>query len=1099
MKNKYKNFLRLFMVASATFFYLNYSSSRSTSTANNTRGLMDGTDPLATAFATPQDTLKPWVYWYWISDNISKEGITKDLEAMASVGIGQALIGNIGLDQVPSGKVTILSEEWWQLTEFAIREGKRVGVNIGLFNCPGWSQSGGPWVKTSQAMRYLVSSETTIEGGRKISQKLNTPKDTLQDVAVIAFPVPKNEDVSMADYHPTITASIAADKANLLMDGNKKTTATLSTSAGNQPYTIDFHVEKSFLTRSLLLHPAAVPFSAEMSLQVKDKDSYKTVSTFLFDRSNPGINVGPVAYGTVAIALPETSATDFRLVLQNVKNRNGKKVDAAFAEIVLAAAPKLERYVEKQLAKMYPTPLPLWKEYQWPNQAETNDVLQHVQAAQILNITRFLSADGTLNWDAPAGKWIVMRMGVTPTGTQNGPSAPYGRGLEVDKMNRQHLEKHFDAYIGKLLQRMPAADRAALKHVVMDSYEMGPQNWTEGFAEEFQKKYGYDPLKWLPVLSGRIINSADESNRFLWDMRRLIADKVAYDYVGGLRDLSNKHGLRVWLENYGHWGFPSEFLMYGGQSNEIAGEFWNEGELGNIECRAASSAAHIYGTNRVYAESFTAGGKAYQRYPALLKKRGDWSFTEGINHVLLHVYVHQPYEDKSPGMNAWFGTEFNRKNTWFDQSKNWIDYERRCMYMLQRGKVVNDVCYFIGEDAPKMTGTRDPEIPKGYSYDYINAEVLKNRTKVKDGKLVLPDGMSYRVLVLPQLETMRPELLRKITELVAAGATILGPAPKRSPSLENFPAGDAEVKQLATTLWGDADGTKNTAHAYGKGMVFCGIDLTTVFSKINLLPDVALSTKTPVLYIHRKETDTDIYFITNQSDYVVDTTFTFRVVGKQPELFDATTGAHRLLPEFAKKNNQMAVPIRLEPTQSYFIVFRTKAAGDGKGLNFPPIKNIETIGNAWQVTFDAKMRGPQAPVTFSTLTDWSTNSDEAIKYYSGKGIYRTTIAIKDKPTDEKMLLELGQVKNMATVKVNGKSVGAVWAPPYRVDITDAVVKGKNEIEIEVVNLWVNRLIGDAKLPEGERKTWMPINPMKTTDKLEPSGLLGPVVLRKVKY
>lgn len=1097
MKNMFNKFLCVYIITLAAFIYMGCSSAKQSSRINNPPG-NDTLDELAIAFAIPQDTLKPWIYWYWISDNVSREGITKDLEAMARVGIGQALIGNIGLDEVPSGKVNILSEEWWQLTEFAIREGKRVGVNIGLFNCPGWSQSGGPWVKTSEAMRYLVSSEITVDGGRKISQQLTAPKDTFQDVALIAFPVPENDNVSLADFHPTITASVADDKAGALMDGDKKNKAVLSTSRGNQPYTVDLHVEKPFTVRSILLHPAAVPFSAGISLQVKEKDSFKTVSEFSFDRSNPDINVGPVPYGTVAIAVPEISASDFRLVIKNV-TRAGKKTDAAFAEIELSASPKLERYVEKQLAKMYPTPLPLWKEYQWANQAETKNLSQNIQAAKILNISQYLSADGTLNWDAPAGKWAIMRMGVTPTGTQNGPAAPYGRGLEVDKMNKAHLEKHFDAYIGKLLQRMPAADRTALKHVVMDSYEMGPQNWTEGFADEFKKKYGYNPLQWLPVLSGRVINSADESNRFLWDMRRLIADKVAYDYVGGLRDLSNKNGLRVWLENYGHWGFPSEFLMYGGQSNEIAGEFWNEGELGNIECRAASSAAHIYGTNRVYAESFTSGGKAYQRYPALLKKRGDWSYTEGINHVLLHLYIQQPYEDKSPGINAPFGTEFNRKNTWFDQSKNWIDYQRRCMYMLQRGKVVNDVCYFIGEDAPKMTGTRHPEIPKGYSYDYINAEVLLNRVVVADGKLVLPDGMSYRVLVLPQLETMRPGLLRKISALVAAGATVLGPAPKRSPSLQNYPAGDNEVKQLAAELWGNMDGIKNTAYTYGKGKVFYGVDLATVFSAMNILPDLKMPATTPVLYIHRKEADTDIYFITNQSDNLVDTTFTFRVKGKQPELFDATTGTHRFLPQFTQLNDQIIVPVTLQPTQSYFIVFRKKMTGDGKGINFPAVKNIDTVGNAWEVVFDERMRGPQVPVTFNTLSDWSKNADERIKYYSGKASYKTSVTIKVKPIGERVLLDLGEVRNMATVTVNGKLAGAVWCPPYSVDITDAVVKGENKIEVEVVNLWVNRLIGDAKFPVGERKTWMPVNPIKPTDKLEPSGLLGPVVLKNMKY
>jgi hypothetical protein len=337
----------------------------------------------------------------------------------------------------------------------------------------------------------------------------------------------------------------------------------------------------------------------------------------------------------------------------------------------------------------------------------------------------------------------------------------------------------------------------------------------------------------------------------LWDLRRLIADRIAYDYVGGLRELSEKNGMRVWLENYGHWGFPSEFLIYGGQTHDIAGEFWVEGTLGNVECRAASSAAHIYGNNRVFAESYTAGGKVYERDPAYLRKRGDWSFTEGINHVLLHLYIHQPYEDKDPGMNAWFGTEFNRKNTWFDQSKTWIDYQRRCMFLLQQGKPVNDVCYFIGEDAPKLAGARNPEIPKGYSYDYINADVLLNRIYVEDGKLMLPDGMSYRMMVMPPLKTITPELLKKIKELVDAGAVILGPKPERSPSLKNFPQADVQVKALADAVWGNEKVEKGD-RAFGKGRVFTGYSLQEVLQKLNIIKDLHAPEEKPLLFTHRK-------------------------------------------------------------------------------------------------------------------------------------------------------------------------------------------------------------------------------------------------------
>ena len=369
-------------------------------------------------------------------------------------------------------------------------------------------------------------------------------------------------------------------------------------------------------------------------------------------------------------------------------------------------------------------------------------------------------------------------------------------------MNRAALKAHFDAYITPLLKKLTPAERKSWTHVIADSYEAGPQNWTDGFAADFQKRYGYDPLRFLPVMGGRIVGSADQSDRFLWDLRRFVADRIASEYVGGLRELCHAAGLKLWLENYGHWGFPGEFLQYGGQSDEIGGEFWVGSNLGSDEARAASSAAHTYGKPVVWAEAFT-GGPSFANTPRDLKNLGDWSFSEGINQFVFHVYIHQPWEDKKPGVNAWFGTEFNRHNTWFDASKPWIDYLRRCSVMLQTGHHVADVAYYIGEDTPKMTGARNPELPAGYDYDYINSEVIEKHLSVKNGRFVLPDGMSYRLLVLPESATMRPAVLKKIGQLVAAGGAVLGPAPTRSPSLENFPACDEEVKTLAAGIWKD--------------------------------------------------------------------------------------------------------------------------------------------------------------------------------------------------------------------------------------------------------------------------------------------------------
>ncbi len=937
-------------------------------------------EALIDGFKNPPDSIKPWIYWFWTSDNISKEGITKDLETMASLGIGESLIANVGLPEVPYGKVPVLGDDWWQMVGHALREAQRLGVNIGMFNCPGWSQSGGPWVKPSESMRYLVSREIRVEGGQKLVTRLPRPVEFYQDVRVIAYPAPKDDDLSIGSLHPKITTLPAIGNRQMLIDGNPETVCRFTEAGNSKMLIIDLETEGSFCARSLVLYPAQIPFAADMDLQVEDKGSFRSLKKFRFDRSNPIVNVGPMSFGPVAVSIPETTAKKYRLVIGNFNMSNflvtaDKGIqDAGLAEIVLSSAPRLDSYVEKQLGKMCQTPFPLWKEYQWARQPESGSDDMKIDPRKVIDLTGSMTGDGNLTWDVPAGTWIIMRIGMTPTGTTNSPAAPYATGWEVDKMSSVYLKNHYDAFIGELLRRIPAGDRTALKHVVLDSYEQGSENWTEGFDLAFRNRYGYDPFPWMPVLTGRIVGSADQSDRFLWDMRRLIADRVAYEYVGGLRELAKKDGLKIWLENYGHWGFPSEFLMYGGQSPEIGGEFWNEGELGNIECRAASSAAHIYGRQKVYAESFTAAGLHFQRYPDLLKKRGDWSYTEGINHVVLSVDISQPWDDKVPGLNAAFGTELNRNNTWFGHSRDWIDYQRRCMFMLQQGKVVNDVCYFIGEDVPKMTGTRDPEIPEGYSYDYINAEVIMTRASIKKGRIILPDGMSYALLVLPRLETMRPELLEKIRELVEQGANILGPAPSASPSLQNYPEADQKVKELASALWGGADGKKEQFRKVGKGMVMTGVDTKTALARINVPEDFKLPGKAPVLYIHRCTGDLDIYFITNQGDRRLEISPSFRVAGKQPALWDAVSGNIRELPRFSESNGITTVPLIMEAGQSFFIVFGEPATDikpAGGRVNFPVADTLIRVKGPWQVSFDKRMRGPVQPVLFENLADWS--------------------------------------------------------------------------------------------------------------------------------
>jgi hypothetical protein len=1048
---------------------------------------------LETGFVTAPDSIQTSVYWYWISDNISKEGVVRDLESMKKVGINRAFIGNIWQDDVPVGKVKIFTDEWWDILHTALKKAGELNIEIGIFNSPGWSQSGGPWVKPGQSMRYLTSSELMVKGPVKLNKQLVKPDKDFQDVKVLAYPVPADFNNDISSLNPKLSSSPAINDLTKAFDHNDTTGIKFKPS---QRFTIDIAVPQAYTARSLTIIPTHSVMRLEGDIQIMKNGVYTTIKHFNIDRSNSELNVGFKPYGPAAISFPATASKNFRIVF------NKPPANGGFAELRLSATPVIGNYIEKTLAKMWQTPFPYWNAYQWPVQDAVNDKKYVIDPAKVQDITSYMTTNGALNWAVPTGNWVIERTGMVPTRVHNAPASPEGTGLEADKMSKKHIKAHFDAYLGEIIKRIPAEDRKTWKVTVEDSYETGGQNWTDELITKFQKNYGYDPTPYLPVLQGKVVASEDKSDRFLWDLRRFVADNVAYEYVAGLREVSHQNGLHTWLENYGHWGFPGEFLQYGGQSDEIGGEFWSEGSLGNIENRAASSCAHIYGKTKVSAESFTCAGAPFSRYPALMKQRADRFFTEGINNTLMHVYISQPYEDKMPGVNAYFGNEFNRFNTWFYDMDIFIKYIKRCNMMLQQGKYVADVAYFISEGAPKMTGVQDPELPKGYSFDYINGEVIKTRLSVKDGKLTLPDGMQYSILVLPQLKTIRPELLLKIKGLVNVGAIVLGPKPSLSPSLQNYPAADRQVQQLADELWGNINGTTIKVNRLGKGMVMSGMGLQQALNIIKIMPDCKITGSDSILFIHRVLSEGDVYFVSNQKNKAVKIAPEFRINGKSPELWDAVTGGRRDLPSYRQTEGKTIVPLELAPLESTFIIFRKDVrtqSGDAGKANYPQPQHVVAIITPWSVSFDAKMRGPVKPVIFNTLTDWSVNANDSIRYYSGSAIYHNTFKVSKIKTGEHVFLNLGMAKAIAKVTINGVEAGGAWTAPYKIDITKVLKKGDNTLDIKVVNTWVNRLIGDSKLPAGERKTWLSIYHYQPGNPLESSGLLGPVKIETVKY
>ena len=840
--------------------------------------------------------------------------------------------------------------------------------------------------------------------------------------------------------------------------------------------------------RSLVIRPVQKTFNTEAELFVNENGTYRSIEKFRMDRSNREINVGYDAFAPIVITLPETESREYRLDVKEA---------GLIQSISLSDVPTVERYPEKTFAKMWQTPHPMWDAYLWREQPG-GDADACVQASQVVDLTDRMASDGTLTWSVPEGKWVVMRTAMMPTGSMDGPAPIEGRGLETDKMSKEHINAHFDNYIGLILKRIPAQDRKTFRIVVEDSYETGGQNWTDHMIEDFKRAYGYDPVPFMPVYSGVVVGSREQSDRFLWDVRRLIADEISYNYVGGLREASHRHGLTTWLENYGHWGFPGEFLQYGSQSDEIAGEFWSFGELGNIENRSASSCGHIYGKQKVWAESFTCGGPDFTQYPGQMKQRGDRFFTEGINATLLHLYIQQP-DDRVPGINANFGNEFNRHNTWFSQMDVFARYLKRCNYMLQQGRYVADVAYFLGEDAPKMTGVRNPELPRGYSFDYVNAEVLMD-AHVDKGKLTLKSGMQYSVLVLPKIRTMRPALLRKLKQLVADGLVLQGPAPSKSPSLQDYPQCDAEVQALAEEMWQTADQPFASCVGYGKGRIYPQASIEQIMNDLGIVPDFTTDdVALPVMFIHQTFDDGDYYFVSNQSDQTISFDAVFRAQGKKPELWNPLTAELRWLPEYAALTKATKIPLVLQPYESSFIVFRSAAdATPVEGRNYPERQIVSRIETPWTVTFQSGRGGPSEPVSFEQLTDWIQHADNRIKYFSGTATYTNTFKMSKLPTAP-VYIDLGKVMVMAKVKINGSYVGGVWTAPYRLNISSALRKGKNTVEVEVVNCWRNRLIGEKLLPEADRFTFQTATYLNKDSELQPSGLLGPVVVEAYDY
>ena len=974
---------------------------------------------LESGFNNPPAQAKPHTYWFWMSGNITRQGITADLEAMAKSGIGGALIFNTGEShgtEVPPGSVDYMSDKWLDLFKFAAGEADRLGLTLGANNCAGWSAMGGPWIKPKHSSQRFVSTAVKIDGGKRMVQKLAQPETLLnyyRDIAVIAYPTIKNVEYRVHQWKPK---------------------------------------------------------SAQQGGRQKRQPDLKPCP-----------------------------------------------VDAA------------------------------------------------IKLNGIVDVSKFVSKDGTLTWNAPKGSWTILRLGHTPMGTRNSPASESGRGLEVDKLNCAAVDAHWKGGIKPILDRLGPLAGEVFETLHVDSYEAGMNQWTFGMRQEFKKRRGYDLMPYFPALTGRLVKDGPTTDRFLWDYRRTVSELFAENFYGYIADLCHENGMKFSTEPYTG---PFESLAVAAKADLPMGEFWAGGDY-FPSIKLASSIAHINGGNLTGAEAYTAQPNVgrWQNHPGKHKVLGDLVWTEGINRLVLHAFVHQPFSsDIVPGMTfGQWGSHFDRNVTWLKPGKAWIEYISRSQYLLQHGDFAADVLCFSGEASPNG-GVNGKDIKDaGFDYDACGTDIFA-KLKIDNGDIVLPCGRRYRLLVMPNTMFQSLHVARKVRDLIAAGATVLSSKPKHSPTLTGFPVSEQEVLAIADQVWGKCDGKTVKSNRFGKGNVFNGISPVDVLAKLKVSPAVQLPKD--MAWIYRRTDDTDIFFVSNQSDKTVNTIAGFRTVGKKPELFDAEKGTVTDAPGWTVEGEHVRVPLNLAPEKSVFVVFRKtakpaidpyvtaegpkakfldfdtnngtclrawnngthtlrRASGKTSKVKVTGLPKPLNLTGPWDVSFQEK-RGAPKKARFDKLISWTQHSNPGIRYFSGTATNTIKFKLPKKflKKNQQVWLDLGEVAVIADVRINGKKLGVLWHKPFRVEVSKTLKKGTNTLEVDVTNLWVNRLIGDEQYPSdckyndvdmkwyvnkslAEWPDWLtsgkerPV-PQRVTfvtwkhwnkgDKLRTSGLIGPVTL-----
>jgi hypothetical protein len=1109
-------------------------------------------------FQNPKTATKVHVWWHWMGGNITKDGITKDLEAMKSHGVVQATIFNIGEiydKKVDVPKVKFNSPEWIEMYQWALKEANRLGVTIGIQTIDGFATVGGSWITPEMSMKQYVWTKTAVDGGKEVNITLAEPnklEDFYRDEVVLAYPMQENTN-SFKEANPKIEVNKIPTGA-VLFDGNPKSEINF-----NKKTIVDVSFAKDFTTNKLVLLPH-LAFCWDYVIV----DNGKIVLRFALSSSIDGKTFSKVAEvesigsnKTITVSFPTTSAKYFRLEL--IKSSMTYFDTLPIAELALLKDNE-EALFQSGVSSFFEKTASVYDLNENALDANTTINLNPVPENSVVDITTKMAADGTLKWNAPQGRWQIIRFGYTSTGVKVDPASKGGEGLEADKLDTNAIDLHINSYAKKLIEAAGQYKGNTLKFILMDSWEAQFQTWTKSFAQEFKSRRGYDIRSWIPVLCGETVGSTKLSEAFLFDFRKTIAEMLDQNFYKHFSDLCHENQMEFHGESiYGGWGAypPSDALKTNEYIDLPMTEFWaadNSNKL--LEYKPANKpnycmptySALAFNKQIIGSEAYT-GFAHYSEAPGDLKPFGDAAFCAGVNQIIMHSYIHQPFDNK-PGMTLGkFGGHYNRNNPVWEFNYDWLQYQSRVQYILQKGQPVVDVLFYVGDELPWFyTKSFVKDLPYGITPNACNNDMLNKRINVVDGKLTLDGKQSFSLLLLHNTKKMEFSTLKRIAALVNAGAVVYGPKPQAMLSLTDIKSEANAFNQLVDAVWGNS-----TQNNYGKGKMISGEPLDKVISQLNVTPDLTTNTQNPkeIMFIHKKLADKDIYFVFNQQNKELSREILFRVTGKSPEIWNAENGEVTQPAIFSFEKNQTRIPVTFKPYESKIFVFNNvapihyvqKVAIEGKQL-FPLQQLNDTIISVPQAElikgkfnfisnatgkytfttndtkqFNTMLTEPKVlkllipktkieffsasneiiePVEVNELKSLTEFENPSIKYFAGKAKYTINFNVPKNfvSANDSIVLNLGMIDATAEVILNGKFLTYAWKSSTCVAVKD-LLKGENTLIVNVATVCRNRFIGDLNQYGSVKSLWTtsPIEQILNKNMpLKPSGLMGPIQL-----